>query len=368
MNSPRQLLVVESPAIAGFYQARLHAAGFDVVVAYDTQSALAAYRHQRPKIICLDPVLPGSDAADFIRAVRATDDVRAMPICLLPHSDNLLTEAMIKAGANRALSRTDRPLETLTAMSVAFCQMQPSGLRPSPVGTEHWIDAARTYLMEIRNGIHGAIRGANDTETWSILTRHSHVLTELLTLAEQPGLSQLAASAELLMMDLRAMPEQLNPSMGMTLGQTVDFLASCLDGVGQAQIPNPNGTRVLVVEDDDCARQMISASIQTAGLNLDVVETPKACLSAVEQSHYDLVFLDVGLPEMNGFELCSRVRSTPGHDAVPIVFLTGMTSFHNRAQSSLSGGNDFISKPFHPLELGLKALLWVNKGHLSRAA
>jgi len=53
---------------------------------------------------------------------------------------------------------------------------------------------------------------------------------------------------------------------------------------------------------------------------------------------------------------------------VPIVFLTGMTNFQNRAQSSLSGGNDFIGKPFHPLELGLKALLWINKGHLGKAA
>jgi CheY-like chemotaxis protein len=212
------------------------------------------------------------------------------------------------------------------------------------------------------------MRDSRDETAWNHLSRQAHMLTETLALADQPGLSQLALSTELLVLDLRSMPEQLNSSVTITLGQAADFLNSRLSQSCMGALPCPSGSRVLVVDDDHGARELISASIQTAGLMPEVVDSPSACISAVSNNRFDLVFLDVGLPEMTGFELCSRVRNTPGHDRVPIVFLTGMTNFQNRAQSSLSGGNDFIGKPFHPLELGLKALLWINKGHLGKAA
>jgi len=76
----------------------------------------------------------------------------------------------------------------------------------------------------------------------------------------------------------------------------------------------------------------------------------------------DLIFLDINLPEMNGFELCTKLRAMPLHEKTPIVFLTGMNSFQNRVQSNLSGGNDFVGKPFNVAELGVKALIWVLRG------
>jgi DNA-binding response OmpR family regulator len=72
----------------------------------------------------------------------------------------------------------------------------------------------------------------------------------------------------------------------------------------------------------------------------------------------------VGLPEMSGFDLCTKARTLPLHEKTPIVFITGMSTFQNRVQSSLSGGNDFVGKPFNVAELGLKALIWVLKGQL----
>jgi len=368
MTSPRQLLVVESPAIAHFYETSLRAAGFEVVVAYETESALAFFRQSKPQVICLDPILPAGDAMEFIQTIRSLADMRSMPICILPNADAGLTQAAMSAGANRALTRHEQPVQTLTAMSVAFCRMQPTGWHAATFGPETWVQPAMHYVMDFRATLHGVTRNPEDSASWGLLARLAHMLTEILALANQPGLTQLALSTELLVLDLVSMPEQFNPSIGMTLGQAADFLAARLQEVGTSVLPCPSGSRVLVVDDDQAALQLISASIQTAGLYPEIVDTPAGCLAAVSQSQFDLVFLDVGLPEMNGFELCAKVRNSPGHDAVPIVFITGMNSFQNRAQSSLSGGNDFIGKPFHPLELGLKALLWVNKGLIGRAA
>ena len=95
--------------------------------------------------------------------------------------------------------------------------------------------------------------------------------------------------------------------------------------------------------------------------------TPGAALQELEQETFDLVFLDVGMPEMNGFEVCTRVRAHAAHKKVPIVFITGMTTFQNRVQSSLSGGNDFVGKPFSVPELALKGLIWVIQGTIGIA-
>jgi PleD family two-component response regulator len=368
MQKPSQLLLIESPTIARYYENGLQAAGFDVTVAHDAASALVAYRNRKPNVISVDPILPAMDALEFIACVRATSDSRTTPICLLPNSDAALSQAALSAGANRGLAREEQPLQTLTAMSVAFCQINLEHWHPNPLGSEHWVGPALQHVVTFRACLHAVIRNNKDEYSWNELTRQAHMLTETLALANQPGLSQLALSTELLILDMRGMPEQMNSSVTMTLGQSADFLTARLGEVGSKVLPCPSGSRVLVVDDDLGARELISASIQTAGLMPQVVESPSACLSAVKKDRFDLVFLDVGLPEMTGFELCSKVRSTPGHDTVPIVFLTGLTNFQNRAQSSLAGGNDFIGKPFHPLELGLKALLWVNKGHLGQAA
>jgi DNA-binding response OmpR family regulator len=67
---------------------------------------------------------------------------------------------------------------------------------------------------------------------------------------------------------------------------------------------------------------------------------------------------------MDGFELCKNIRQIPALARTPIVFLTGLTTIENRVQSSLSGGNDFIGKPFNLHELSVKALTLVLKASL----
>jgi DNA-binding response OmpR family regulator len=85
--------------------------------------------------------------------------------------------------------------------------------------------------------------------------------------------------------------------------------------------------------------------------------------------HFDLIFLDVDMPVMNGFELCTKLRSLHLHKKTPVVFVTSLTDFESRANSTISGGNDLIAKPFVFMELAVKALVYVMRGKLvNRAA
>jgi DNA-binding response OmpR family regulator len=68
---------------------------------------------------------------------------------------------------------------------------------------------------------------------------------------------------------------------------------------------------------------------------------------------------------MDGFELCTKIRALPNNKGTPIIFVTSLTDFKSRAKSSLSGGTDLIAKPFMFIELTVKALNHVLRGHLA---
>jgi DNA-binding response OmpR family regulator len=65
------------------------------------------------------------------------------------------------------------------------------------------------------------------------------------------------------------------------------------------------------------------------------------------------------MPGMTGFELCGKLRAIPAHQHTPVVFVTVLNDLGNRANSMVSGGNDFIGKPFLFMELAVKALVFV---------
>ena len=83
----------------------------------------------------------------------------------------------------------------------------------------------------------------------------------------------------------------------------------------------------------------------------------------LRENPFDLIFLDAEMPGLNGFELCGELRKLPTNKATPVIFVTSLTKFEVRAQSSLAGGNDLIAKPFLMMELAVKALTYLLKPH-----
>jgi twitching motility two-component system response regulator PilG len=79
----------------------------------------------------------------------------------------------------------------------------------------------------------------------------------------------------------------------------------------------------------------------------------------LRENSFDLIFLDAEMPELNGFQLCTELRKLPTNKTTPVIFVTSLTKFEVRAQSSLAGGNDLIAKPFLMMELAVKALTYL---------
>lgn len=115
--------------------------------------------------------------------------------------------------------------------------------------------------------------------------------------------------------------------------------------------------KILLLEDDVSLIDGLVYSLERNGFSLDVVRTVKDAENYLSKHEYDLLLLDVTLPDGTGFEVCEHVRKT-GSD-VPIIFLTAADEEINVIRGLDSGGDDYITKPFKLGELcsRIKALL-----------
>jgi len=167
--------------------------------------------------------------------------------------------------------------------------------------------------------------------------------------------ARLATALEGLLNELYVAPQKLNPSAMRTVAQAIDLLATLPEN-SAAQNETVPAPRILVVDDEPLSRQILCTALKRAGLTAIALEQPILALEILEESRFDLIFLDVEMPELNGFDR-KKLRTTVANAKTPVVFVTMLTDFDTRARSNLSGGTDLIAKPVLLTELAVKALI-----------
>jgi two-component system, OmpR family, response regulator len=109
---------------------------------------------------------------------------------------------------------------------------------------------------------------------------------------------------------------------------------------------------LLVVDDEESLSEMVSSALRFAGYTVRTAADGVAALRSVKAEPPDLVVLDVNMPEMDGFEVCRRLRRD-GVD-VPVIFLTARDDIDDKRTGFRHGGDDYLTKPFSLEELGLR--------------
>ena len=103
---------------------------------------------------------------------------------------------------------------------------------------------------------------------------------------------------------------------------------------------------VLVIEDDPANRILLQAQLERSGFDAVVTADGLDGLAAVSEVHPDVVLLDVGLPGIDGLEVCRRLRLDPATIALPVILLTGRSSIDDIVEGLDAGADDFLSKPY----------------------
>ncbi len=116
---------------------------------------------------------------------------------------------------------------------------------------------------------------------------------------------------------------------------------------GSAQV----GPLILAVDDNQVGLTILRHALQRNGLQVDCATSGREALEAASQRHYDLVLMDLQMPEMDGLTAALELRQVSGYEAVPIVALTATTSDELREQCRVHGMQGFLSKPVEAGEL-----------------
>lgn len=107
-------------------------------------------------------------------------------------------------------------------------------------------------------------------------------------------------------------------------------------------------TRILIVEDDGPIRNLISTALQTNKYKYDVSVNGTTALLALSTHHYDVVLLDLGLPDKDGIEIIKQFRT---FSMIPIIVISARTNEEDKIQALDAGADDYLTKPFSVVEL-----------------
>jgi DNA-binding response OmpR family regulator len=396
------LIIEDDQLVANIYRNKFALEGFTAETASDGDVGLELVQSFRPDAILLDLVLPRMTGLEVMRKVRAQKEFQELPVIVISNTylTNMVQEAW-KAGATKCLSKAScTPKQVIEAVrstlkmngatTVTYPKAQTGATRtagPQPkaqtleasaeADAEFQADLRRDFvnslpgiLSSFRTVLQGLIKAENEAARFKQiqeLFRRSHSLASNAGMAGVTQVAQMADALEALLKELSDKPKNINASTLRTVASAVDFLVILADRTGPSEKPIPTA-EVLVVDDEAISRRAITYALEKGKLKSTAVEDPVEAFKLLSLKKFDLIFLDVDMPNMSGFELCSKIRTQPSYARTPVVFVTGLTDLESRANSTMSGGNDFIAKPFLFIELTVKALVHVFRSRLDAAA
>lgn len=233
----------------------------------------------------------------------------------------------------------------------------PPGAAANPL--RDFLAAAPENLERLRALLQDIVRAPNDAMQRTLVLRLRGELQRLAGLAdvrEVLPVWQLTYALECLAWHLSEKTERVTASTLRTIAAGLDIVEKlCQAGVRSDLCGNPP-IRLLAVDDELFSRRAIALALKQGVAQPDLAESAAEALALAEKQPYDVIFLDVEMPGMDGYELCKRIRATPTNATTPVVFVTLHSKFDERAKSIMAGGSDLIAKPFLLFELTVKAL------------
>jgi CheY-like chemotaxis protein len=234
---------------------------------------------------------------------------------------------------------------------------------------DEFVQAAPQKLKDLRNLFAEMSRSADSAARQKLL---GDLHTEVISLKNRVGSLeltpawQLATSVERLIGQLAEKPAHITQSTLRTVAGGLLLLNDlCIPDVRKDLATNPP-VRFLAVDDDPISRRAVLMCLKKAAQAPDLAEHGEAALELAGRQTYDAVFLDVEMPGLDGFEVCTKIHQLENNRLTPVVFVTGHSDFDSRAKSISSGGRDLIAKPFISAEITLKALTLLFRGRLDR--
>jgi len=136
-------------------------------------------------------------------------------------------------------------------------------------------------------------------------------------------------------------------------GQVGELMRSIQPAMPKSRDQSASG-RILVVDDTEANRDLLSRRLSRNGHVVDKAESGQSALQAVKASKYDLILLDLMMPEMNGFEVLARLKADPAVQHIPVMMISALDEIDSIVSCIEAGAEDYIPKPFDPVLLSAR--------------
>ena len=382
----KKLLIIEDDAIvAGVYRKLFEKEGYEVEVAPDGQAGFFRIHETKPDAVLLDLMLPKIDGMDILKKIRAQRAFENLPVIVFTNSYlPEMVQSALKAGAHRVFHKSSvAPREITRAVNEALFPLAAAksgntALRrraaARAVGTEaQWdtafLQSAPEQLAALRANLQTLAKCEDEAKRIAQLHelyRKIHAMTGGAGIAGLRSIAQMCSAVEALLKELYEKPANINASTLRTVAHSIDFLGVLFNETKESGELEP--ISILMVDDDVLSRKAVITALGKANLKPVAVADPHIAHALIADNQFDIIVLDVGMPGMSGFDLYEKIRAFPNYKTVPVIFVTSLSAFDSRAKSSMSGGNDFIAKPFLFMELNVKVLTHVLRGRIAPKA
>jgi PleD family two-component response regulator len=215
-------------------------------------------------------------------------------------------------------------------------------------------------VAAVRRLVEGLAGGQNSNpERLLEVHRAVHHLAGIVSLAGLSATAHLTGALEAMIKELHAKPQMASASPLRTILDALKTLDSLATRGVRPLDEGISSPLILVADDDTNSREATCAALEQAHLRALAVGDPQLALTLARDNRFDLLLTDVGMPVMNGFELCKKVQATAMNADTPVIFVAALNEFEAQAGPVLRSSLNFIAKPILPAELAVKALTFL---------
>ena len=396
------LVVEDDPFMQNLYRMVLEREGFTILIAEDGLATIEMLPRMSVDLVVLDLMLPKISGLEVLEAIRADGRHNKVPVIILSNAYLPAVARMAaKAGATEGLLKSEFSPKRLVKLinQLLSPPALPSNTAPEPRNS--WISsltgrqaavpapsasknpiALTVDEKVVASEVHAELMKTWPTDIWLIRqdslkyqktagTQESEELLKRIysklrlfsaraTMAGCGRVSQLCIAFEAMLFEHGFNLKRSEfPSLFQTMAQAMDCLEYLFKSGHTMTTRSSRKNRILLVDDDAICNKANAVVLARANFETVCADDGGSALAQLESSSFDLILLDVNMPGLTGFEVCTKIRELPQYKQTPIIFVSLNNDFQSRTQSVLCGSNGFISKPISPIELIVKALVFL---------
>jgi diguanylate cyclase (GGDEF)-like protein len=415
----RLLIVEDDPEIQFLLTAILGQHDREIIAVGSGSEAEVALAQGSVDLIVLDLILPDLDGRTLLTRLRGRPETATVPIVVISaRGGSEIRQDCYALGADLYTEKPFDPDEVAADISARLARSaasSPNALRDPLTGLPNRAGLLERFtgraepsglalvqldgFLEISERwgwtyAEGALKKIGDAiasralESWMVCRFGGG---EYVVWAPGATLNEVAENGEVVLEAIRAVPVdapdgesfRFTASIGVvdtaveaSLDDTLELARQRLfraresgrnQVVSHDEESKAGATRVLVAEDDNISATILLHRLEKEGLEVVRYSDGRAAYEGALEDTPDLVILDIKMPGMDGFEVLERLRRTPSYSKVPIILLTSMGSEADVVRGFQLGADDYILKPFSPVELSARVWRLLRRGRSASA-